>query len=57
MNREAAPDPVRPTVLVLIIGVLIVGSLWTLLPFIGSLVWATAIVSQPGRCCCGCSVT
>jgi predicted PurR-regulated permease PerM len=29
---------------VLIIGVLICASLWTLLPFIGSLVWATAIV-------------
>ena len=44
MNREATPDIVRPTVLVLIIGVMIVGSLWTLLPFIGALVWATAIV-------------
>ena len=30
--------------LVLIIGVLIAGSLWTLLPFLGALIWATAIV-------------
>jgi predicted PurR-regulated permease PerM len=29
---------------ILILGLLIVGSLWTLLPFVGALVWATTIV-------------
>ena len=42
--RAASPDITRTTLTVLIIGILIVGSLWTLLPFIGALVWATAIV-------------
>ena len=40
----ASPDTTRTTLVVLIIGILIVGSLWTLLPFIGALVWATALV-------------
>ena len=44
MNTAASPDITRTTLTVLIIGVLIVGSLWTLLPFIGALIWATAIV-------------
>lgn len=44
MNSAASPDVTRTTLSVLIIGVLIVGSLWTLLPFIGALIWATAIV-------------
>ena len=44
MNSQASNDVVRTTVLVLIIGVLLIGSLWTMLPFIGSRVWATAIV-------------
>ena len=44
MNTTASPDITRTTLTVLIIGVLIVGSLWTLLPFIGALIWATAIV-------------
>ena len=44
MNSSASPDITRTTLTVLIIGVLIVGSLWTLLPFIGALIWATAIV-------------
>ena len=44
MNTAASPDTTRTTLTVLIIGILIVGSLWTLLPFIGALVWATAIV-------------
>lgn len=44
MNLAASPDITRTTLTILIIGILIVGSLWTLLPFIGALVWATAIV-------------
>lgn len=44
MNQQAAPDITRNTLMVLIIGILIVSSLWTLLPFIGALVWATALV-------------
>jgi len=38
------PDLTRTTLGVLIIGVLIVASLWTMQAFIGPLVWATAIV-------------
>jgi predicted PurR-regulated permease PerM len=44
MNTAPSPDITRTTLTVLIIGLLIVGSLWTLLPFIGALIWATAIV-------------
>lgn len=44
MNLTASHDITRTTLTVLIIGILIVGSLWTLLPFIGALIWATAIV-------------
>jgi predicted PurR-regulated permease PerM len=44
MNAPALPDVTRTTLTVLIIGILITGSLWTLLPFIGALIWATAIV-------------
>ncbi|HEY6644064.1 AI-2E family transporter YdiK [Povalibacter sp.] len=44
MNHAVTPDTTRTTLMVLIIGILIVGSLWTLLPFIGALVWATALV-------------
>lgn len=44
MNSAASPDVTRTTLTVLVIGILIVGSLWTLLPFIGALIWATAIV-------------
>jgi predicted PurR-regulated permease PerM len=43
MNSQT-PDVTRTTILVLVIGVLLVASLWTMAPFIGSLVWATAIV-------------
>lgn len=43
MNR-ANPDITRITLVVLIIGTLLAASLWTMLPFLGSLVWATAIV-------------
>jgi len=44
MNQQAAPDILRTTILVVIIGVLLVASLWTMQAFIGPLVWATAIV-------------
>jgi predicted PurR-regulated permease PerM len=44
MNTQAQPDILRTTILVLIIGVLLAASLWTMQAFIGPLVWATAIV-------------
>lgn len=47
MITDTPPGPhdiTRSTLQVLIILVLIAGSLWTLLPFIGTLLWATMIV-------------
>ena len=44
MNPQAPYDLTRITLIVLIIGVLIAGSLWTLLPFLSALIWATTIV-------------
>ena len=44
MNSRPSPDLTRTTLGVLIIGVLLVASLWTMQAFIGPLVWATAIV-------------
>lgn len=44
MQPPARPDLPRTVLLVLIIGVLIVGSAWTLLPFLSALIWATTIV-------------
>ena len=44
MNPQVQNDLTRTTLLVLFIGVLIVGSLWTMLPFLGALIWATTIV-------------
>ena len=44
MNVGTSHDLTRTTLGVLIIGVLIVASLWTMQAFIGPLVWATAIV-------------
>ena len=44
MNQQAQPDILRVTMTVVIIGVLLVASLWTMQAFIGPLVWATAIV-------------
>lgn len=44
MNTQTSPDILRTTVVVLIIGLLLVASLWTLRPFLGALIWATAIV-------------
>jgi predicted PurR-regulated permease PerM len=44
MNPQPQHDLTRTTLVVLFIGVLIVGSLWTMLPFLGALIWATTIV-------------
>ena len=44
MNPQASYDLTRITLVVLIIGALIVGSFWTLLPFLGALIWAAMIV-------------
>ena len=44
IDPHAQNDLTRTTLLVLFIGLLIVGSLWTMLPFLGALVWATTIV-------------
>ena len=44
MNQQGQPDILRTTILVMLIGVLLVASLWTMQAFIGPLVWATAIV-------------
>jgi len=44
MNRPARLDLTRITIVVLIIVTLLVASVWTMLPFLGSLTWATAIV-------------
>jgi predicted PurR-regulated permease PerM len=46
MNSQPQPqfDLTRIVLLVLIIGVLIAASLWTLLPFLGAFIWATMIV-------------
>lgn len=44
MTVGTTPDVTRTTIFVLVIGVLLVASLWTMQAFIGPLVWATAIV-------------
>ena len=44
MSPQVQNDLTRTTLVVLFIGVLIVGSLWTMLPFLGALIWATTIV-------------
>ena len=44
MNSPTSSDLTRTTLGVLIIGVLLVASVWTMQAFIGPLVWATAIV-------------
>jgi len=43
-TSPASSDITRVTLMVVVIGILIAGSLWTLLPFIAALVWATTIV-------------
>src|SRR6187399_2283174 len=44
MNQQSQPDILRATILILLILILMVASLWTMMAFIGPLVWATAIV-------------
>jgi predicted PurR-regulated permease PerM len=44
MSPLGQNDLTRTTLVVLFIGLLIVGSLWTMLPFLGALIWATTIV-------------
>jgi predicted PurR-regulated permease PerM len=45
MKPEPNSDVTRVMLLILFIGLLLAGSFWTLLPFIGSLIWATTIVT------------
>ncbi len=44
MNQQSPIDLTRITLVILIIVLLIVTSLWTMLPFLGALIWATTIV-------------
>src|SRR5262245_5107961 len=44
MQTPQRPDLTRAFLVLVILVILIIGSLWTLLPFIGALVWATTIV-------------
>jgi predicted PurR-regulated permease PerM len=44
MQPIARPDLTRIFLVILIIALLIAGSLWTLFPFLGALIWATTIV-------------
>jgi predicted PurR-regulated permease PerM len=44
MSPTASPDVARITLIVLVIAILIAGSLWTLVPFIGAVIWAATIV-------------
>ena len=44
MNAGNTTDVTRTTISVLVIGILLVASLWTMQAFIGPLIWATAIV-------------
>jgi predicted PurR-regulated permease PerM len=44
MRSESSSDITRIVLFVLVIGTLLAGSFWTLLPFLSGLVWATTIV-------------
>lgn len=44
VDSQAPSDVPRIMMLVIIIGLLLAGSLWTLVPFLGGLAWATMIV-------------
>jgi predicted PurR-regulated permease PerM len=44
MQTPVQPDLTRTFLVILIIAVLIVGSVWTLMPFLGSIIWAGTIV-------------
>jgi predicted PurR-regulated permease PerM len=43
MQSEASTDITRIVLFVLVIGVLLAGSVWTLLPFLSGMIWATTI--------------
>lgn len=43
MESEPSNDITRVLLFVLVVGALLVGSLWTLLPFLNGLIWATTI--------------
>jgi predicted PurR-regulated permease PerM len=43
MTPAPSGDITRIVLLVLVIGLLLVGSFWTLLPFLGALIWAVTI--------------
>jgi predicted PurR-regulated permease PerM len=43
MRSESSSDITRIVLLVLVIGALLVGSVWTLLPFLSGLIWAMTI--------------
>jgi predicted PurR-regulated permease PerM len=44
MRSESSGDITRIVLFVLVVGTLLVGSFWTLLPFLSGLIWATTIV-------------
>lgn len=44
MNTAPQTDVTRIVLLVLVIGLLLAGTLWTMAPFLGALIWATTIV-------------
>src|SRR4030095_5488972 len=43
MRPEGSTDITRVVLFVLVIGALLLGSFWTLLPFLSGLIWATTI--------------
>src|SRR5262245_36164419 len=43
MRSESTTDITRIVLFVLVIGVLLVGSAWTLLPFLSGIIWATTL--------------
>src|SRR5215471_17390921 len=44
MKPTPSGDITRIVLIVLLIGLLIVGTFWTLAPFLGALIWATTLV-------------
>ena len=43
MHSDSSTDITRIVLFVLVIGVLLAGSVWTLLPFLSGMIWATTI--------------
>jgi hypothetical protein len=50
---QASSDITRVVLFVLVIGTLLAGSFWTLLPFLSGLIWATTIVIATWPHCFG----